>query len=74
MSGDEGLKSRSLGAFMRLASVSIVKQAGAVVVVASIATGVVAMGTTVPPTVTIVGSWVIVVTSSVAVIGVISQG
>ena len=74
MLGDEGLESGSSGAFMRLVSVSIVKRAGAVVVVASIATGAVAMGTMVPLMVTIAGSWVIVVMSSVAVSGAVSQG
>ena len=74
MSGDEGLELRSSEVFMRLVSVAIVKQAGVVVVVASIATGAVAIGTTVPPMVTIVGLWVMVVTSSVAVSGAVSQG
>ena len=43
-------------------------------VVASIAMGAVAMGTMVPPMATIAGSWVIVVTFSVAVSGAVSQG
>src|SRR6266550_7875278 len=74
MSGDEGLKSSSSEAFMRLVSVAIVKRAGAVVVVVSIAMGAVAMGTMVPPMAIIAGLWVTVVTSSVAVSGAVSQG
>ncbi len=72
MSGDEGLESGSSQAFMRLVSISIVKRAGAVVVVVLIATGAVAMGTMVPPIATIAGSAVMVVMLSVAVAGVVS--